>query len=197
MWNRLFKEMQPVFWFRLNNCFLRKCWIISIQRCFHISWENNYSIWAKNLVTSLDRNASTFLEETIIQSLPIFWLHLYIEMIPDFLRNWRIQCFNINMRFFSQCNLYGINSISVIDAPLWFGILLCCESYWGVSDNSKCYPGLFYLLFYQNGRLVNTIHGSEGFAHFMLWEPFYYRKHGWVSFFNPCPIVPRSDFQSA
>ena len=51
---------------------------------------NNYSVWAKNLVTSLDRNASTFLEKTIIQSLPKIWLHLYIEMIPHFLR---IQCF--------------------------------------------------------------------------------------------------------
>ena len=29
---------------------------------------NNYSVWAKNLVTSLDRNASTFLEKEIIQS---------------------------------------------------------------------------------------------------------------------------------
>ena len=37
-------------------------------------------------------------------------------MIPNFLR---IQCFYIKMRFFRQCNLYGINSISVIDAPLY------------------------------------------------------------------------------
>ena len=67
------------------------------------------------MVTSLDRNASTFLEKTIIQSLPRIWLHLYIEMIPHFLRN---QCFYIKMRFFRQCNLYGMNGISVIDAPL-------------------------------------------------------------------------------
>ena len=76
----------------------------------------------KNLVASLDRNASTFLEKTIIQSLPKVWLHLYIEMIPNFLR---IQCFLCVLffiskcicLFFRQCNLYGINSISVIDAP--------------------------------------------------------------------------------
>ena len=58
---------------------------------------NHYSAWAKNLVTSQDRNASTFLEKTIIQSWPKIWLHLYTEMIPRFLR--RKQCFHIKMRF--------------------------------------------------------------------------------------------------
>ena len=42
-------------------------------------------------------------------------MHLYIEMIPHFLR---IQYFYIKMRFFRQCNLYGINSISV-SMPLY------------------------------------------------------------------------------
>ena len=69
----------------------------------------------QNLVTSLYRNDSTFLKKTIIQSGPKIWSNLYIEMIPHFSR---IQCFYIRMRFFRQCNLYGINSISVIDAPL-------------------------------------------------------------------------------
>ena len=115
MWNHFYIEMLPHFLrkqlfshgqnlvtslYRNNSTFLKK---------------TNYSVWAKNLVTSLDRNASTFLEKTIIQSLPKIWLHLYKEMIPHFLR---IQCFYIKMRFFRQCYLYGINSISVIDAPL-------------------------------------------------------------------------------
>ena len=135
-----------------------------------------------------------FPDHTHLLFLPKIWLHLYIEMIPHFLR---IQCFYIKMRFFRQCNLYGINSISVIDAPLWLGTLQSCESYWGVRDNSKCFPGAFYLLFYQNGWLVNKIHRCEGFVHFMMWEPFYCRKHGMGIIYNHCPIVPRSDFQSA
>ena len=44
------------------------------------------------------------------------WLHLYIEMIPHFLRK---QCFHIKCILFRQCNQYGINSISVINACLW------------------------------------------------------------------------------
>ena len=43
----------------------------------------------------------------------------------------------------------------------------------------------------------NKIHRSEGFAHCMLREPFYYRKHVMGIIYNHCPIVPRSDFQSA
>ena len=41
---------------------------------------------------------------------------LYIEMIPHFLRK---QCFHIKCVLFRECNLYGINSISVIDGSLW------------------------------------------------------------------------------
>ena len=51
-----------------------------------------------------------------IQSGPKIWLHLYIEMIPHFLRK---QCFHIKCVLFRKCNQYGINSISVIDACLW------------------------------------------------------------------------------
>ena len=90
MWNHLYIEMQPDF---------GPDWIIVLLR---------------NVESSLYRNDFTFLKKTIIQSGPKIWLHLYIEMIPHFLR---MQCFfYIKVRFFRECNLCGINSISVIDA---------------------------------------------------------------------------------
>ena len=51
-------------------------------------------------------------KNTIIQSGPKVWLHLYIEAIPHFLRK---QCFHIKCILFRQCYQYRINSISVID----------------------------------------------------------------------------------
>ena len=49
------------------------------------------------------------------------WNHLYIEMIPHFLRK---QCFHTKCVLFRQCNQYGINSISVINATLWIHLQL-------------------------------------------------------------------------
>ena len=56
---------------------------------------------------------------------------------------------------------------------------------------------LYIYFFYQYGRFVNKIYMSEEFAHFMQWEPFYYRKHRMGIIDNHCPIVSRTDFQSA
>ena len=81
--------------------------------------------------SSLYRNDSTFLKNTIIQSGPKIWLHLYIETIPHFLRK---QYFHIKCVLFHQCNQYGIKSISVIDASLWIHLQesesLLCQLYW-------------------------------------------------------------------
>ena len=78
MWMHFYLEMfKPDFWPRLNNCFLKKCGIISLK---------NDSIFPKNI---------------IIQSGPKIWLHLYIEMIPHFLRK---QCFHIKCVLFRQCS---------------------------------------------------------------------------------------------
>ena len=78
-------------------------------------------VFLRNVESSLYRNDSTFFKNTIFQSGPKIWLHHYIEMIPHFLRK---QCFHIKCVLFRQCNLYGINSISVIDATLWIHLQL-------------------------------------------------------------------------
>ena len=96
IWLHTYIEMIPHF-LRQDSTFLKKTIIQS----------------GLKMGKPLDRNASTFLEKAIIQSLPKIWLHLYIEMIPYFL----MQCFISKCVLFRQCKLYGINSISVIDAP--------------------------------------------------------------------------------
>ena len=92
MWNRFYIGMWPNF---------GQDWIF---------------VFSRNVEAYLYRNDSTFPKKTIIQSGPKIWLHLYKEMIPHFLRK---QSFHIKCVLFRQCNQYGINSISVIDACLW------------------------------------------------------------------------------
>ena len=108
MWNRFYIGMLPDF---------GQDWIIVISR---------------NLEASLYRNDSTFPKKTIIQSGPKFWLHLYIEMIPHFLRK---QCYHIKCVLFRQCKQYGINSTSVIDACLY--IFKKTNNCWGVLQHNS------------------------------------------------------------
>ena len=86
--------MYSDFWPRLNNCFLKKCGCISIEMISH---------FLRKQLFSLDQKSGSL-------------QHLYKEMIPHFLRK---QYFHIKCVLFRQCNQYGINSISVIDASLW------------------------------------------------------------------------------
>ena len=102
-----------------------------LSRCNQSFGKDWIIVFLRNVESSLYRNDSTFLKSTIIQSGSKIWLRLYIEMIPDFLRK---QCFHIKCVLFRQCNQYGINSISVIDASLWIHLQesesLSCQLYW-------------------------------------------------------------------
>ena len=92
-----------------------------LSRCSQIFGPDWIIVFLRNVESSLYRNDSTFLKNTIIQSGPKNWLHLYKEMIPHFLRK---QCFHLKCVLFRQCNQYGIYSISVIDATLWIQLQL-------------------------------------------------------------------------
>ena len=64
----------------------------------------------------LYRDVTRFLAKTESLFSQEMWKHLYIEMIPHFLRK---QFFHLKYVLFCLCNQYGINSITVIDASLW------------------------------------------------------------------------------
>ena len=120
-------------------------------------------------------------------------MHLYIEMIPHFLR---IQYFYIKMRFFRQCNLYGINSISV-SMPLYESASFSLVRATGEFATIASVIRLFLSTFLQKWPTCQQDSQEWRIWAFYAVRTFLLQKTRNGYHLNHCPVVPRSDFQSA